>query len=139
MIELVLGILAAVITIGFIRRKAVQSERGSYATVLIVMAIVYVAFPLWTRDLEWVLIETAGLAGFIVIAVLGRKVSPWFLVVGMFAHVIWDMAHHANVSAAFVPQWYPTACFGYDLLVAGYIAWRIKDWNAALASEASFK
>ena len=139
MIELVLGILAAVITIGFIRRKAVQSERGSYATVLIVMAIVYVAFPLWTRDLEWVLIETAGLAGFIVIAVLGRKVSPWFLVVGMFAHVIWDMAHHANDQTAFVPQWYPSACLGYDLFVAGYIAWRIKDWNAALAPDAALK
>ncbi len=50
----------------------------------------------------------------------------------------WDMVHHANASAAFVPQWYPNACFGYDLFVAGYIAWRIKDWNAALAPDAAF-
>ena len=139
MVELTLGILAAIITIGFIRRKGARSERNGYATLLVVMALVYVAFPLGTQDLAWMLTESAGLAGFIVIAILGRKLSPWFLVVGMLAHVLWDIAHHANDQTAFVPQWYAVACLGYDLLVAGYIAWRIKDWNVALAPVAALK
>ena len=107
-----------------------KRQHSVYAFLLIAAALNYVRFSLWSEDPDWIQIETGGVALFSIIAVLGLKVSPWILVVGWVAHVVWDVGLHSYEATPFVPGWYAMACVTYDFIIAGYIAIQCKGWNA---------
>ena len=67
------------------------------------------------------LIELAGVAIYVVFALLGLKRSGWLLAVGWALHPLWDAGLH-DYAAEFVPHWYINGCLGFDLLVAAYVA-----------------
>ena len=53
---------------------------------------------------------------------------PGWLALGWTAHVVWDVALHLERAQPVVGAWYPLACIGFDLIVAGYLL------NAAVPS-----
>jgi hypothetical protein len=72
-------------------------------------------------------IELLGLVVYVALAVLGLKVSPWFLVVGIAAHgLAWDSWHYHS---AYIPNWYAIACLLADIGLSVYIAARIPAWR----------
>jgi len=67
------------------------------------------------------LIELSGVALFGVLAFFGVRRSAYFLALGWAAHVAWDLLLHPVHVSSYVPWWYPVACIGFDLVVAGAI------------------
>ncbi len=97
-------------------------ERRWLAVFLAAMPLVYIrsgmlqALPL---HLEWV-----GFGLFLLLAVAGWFVSPWFLVAGLFGHgLAWDLWHLRG--AGVVPVWYALACAIVDVGLGAYVATRV--------------
>jgi hypothetical protein len=110
------------------RRGSYRSEKIAYAAGLIVAALIYVGFGLYSGSALWNLTEFAGLLIYTTFAVLGLRLSGWFLCFGWALHVGWDVILHGQ-QTDFVPFWYQMLCLGFDLQLAGYIGfreWRLK-------------
>ena len=74
-------------------------------------------------------IEIAGFPLYAVLALLGLKRSPWFLVAGIAGHgVAWDAWH---LGSAYIPDWYALGCLLVDIGMSLYVAARIPAWRAA--------
>lgn len=124
LIELIIGVILA---IGFIllARRSVNftKEKRIYAVGLVVAALIYVGFGVFSDSVAWKIIELLGVLVYALFAWLGLKKSGWFLAVGWALHVVWDAGLH-GASTPFVPHWYIAGCIGFDLLLAGYIGVR---------------
>lgn len=126
LIEIVIGIVLAIGFIWIIRRSgSYAKEKISIAVGLIIAAVIYFGFGLFSGSLWWILTELAGVAIYAVFASLGVKKSGWYLAAGWALHPLWDAALH-DYSTPFVPHWYINGCIGFDLLVAAYVAYREK-------------
>ena len=88
---------------------------------LIVAAVVYVVFALTRAEGRWIAVETIGLILFTGLAWLGMKVSVWWLALGWAAHAGWDVGLHLDQTQPVIGPWYPLACVGFDLVVAGFL------------------
>ena len=95
-----------------------------YALALIIAASIYVAFSFLSQNTTWIFTEIIGVIIFSIIAFLGVKFSLWFLAIGWLIHPAWDLLIDNHNLTAFVPQWYPMVCIGYDIVIALYIAWK---------------
>ena len=89
--QLILGAVLALLFILFARTRGPQREPFIYSIGLIVAALFYVAFSFTGATTQWLIIELIGLVVFTLIAVLGLRVSLWFLVIGWASHVSWDV------------------------------------------------
>jgi hypothetical protein len=109
------------------RRLGGEGELRVFALGLAVAALIYVGLALPSADGRWLVLETAGVAIFGGIAWLGLR-RPGWLALGWTAHVVWDVALHLERAQPVVGAWYPLACIGFDLIVAGFLL------NAAVPS-----
>ena len=124
LVEIVIGVFLAIGFILLVRRsRSYAKEKRAFAIGLIVAALIYVAFGLFSGSTTWILIELAGVPIYAVFTWLGLKKSGWFLAAGWALHPLWDAVLH-GASTPFVPHWYIGGCIGFDLLVAGYIGFR---------------
>jgi hypothetical protein len=122
--EIVIGMFLAIGFILLVRRsRSYTKEKKSYAIGLVVAALIYVGFGLFSDSLSWILIELAGVPICAVFAWLGLKRSGWFIAAGWALHPLWDAGLH-DYSTQFVPHWYIGGCIGFDLLVAVYVGFR---------------
>ena len=112
----VLGALFAVAA----RRHGGADELRVFGMGLAVAALIYVGLALPTGDSRWLVLETAGVAIFGGVAWFGL-VRPGWLAIGWMAHVIWDVGLHLDRAQPVVGTWYPLACVGFDLMVAGFL------------------
>ncbi|MGH6864711.1 MAG: DUF6010 family protein [Methyloceanibacter sp.] len=70
---------------------------------------------------------------FVIAALLGIAVSPWFLPAAYLTHGVWDFAHHngAELRLVPIPQWYIPWCVIIDAMVGiGLIV--LWHWNGVL-------
>jgi hypothetical protein len=109
------------------RRLGGDGELRILALGLAVAALIYVGLALPSPAGRWLVVETAGVVIFGGIAWLGLR-RPGWLALGWTAHVVWDVALHLERTQPVVGAWYPLACIGFDLIVAGYLL------NAAVPS-----
>ena len=122
--EIVIGIFLAIGFILLVRRSGSYArEKLSIAIGLVVAALIYVGFGVFSGSLGWILTEVAGVAIYAVFAWLGLKKSGWFLAAGWALHPLWDAGLH-DYSTEFVPHWYINGCIGFDLFVAAYVIFR---------------
>ena len=70
---------------------------------------------------------------FVIAALLGVAVSPWFLPAAYLAHALWDFAHHngANLKLVSIPQWYIPWCVVIDCII-GFGLIGVWFWNGVL-------
>lgn len=115
------------------RRLDYECEKLVYGSGLVVAALIYVGFGLFSGSVAWQLIEFGGVLIYAALAVLGIRRSGWFLGIGWASHVLWDLVVH-NASTAFVPRWYQFLCLGFDLFLAGYIG--VREWKTKKYSRA---
>ena len=133
LIEVILGLILAIAFLLLARRSgSFAKEKQIYAIGLVVVALVYVGFGIFSDSVGWKIIEVIGVPVYASFAWLGLKKSGWFLAVGWALHSFWDGLH--GVSTPFVPHWYIAGCLAFDLLVAAYIGIRkIKETRQASA------
>ena len=126
-LQLLIGIISCGVFIVAARRVSPQREMRLYALALVIAALIYVGFTArGAVPPGWLALELAGLAVFTLCAWLGLKISALILALAWAAHAAWDVILHKLLDVAFVPDWYPLVCVGFDLLLAGYIAVRVK-------------
>jgi hypothetical protein len=132
-IQLLIGVIACGLFIIFARQMKGAQELKLYAVALVMAALIYLGFVAREVTLGWLALELMGVAVFTLLAWLGVKVSALLLALGWAIHAGWDVLLHKVLNAAFVPDWYPIICAGFDLLLAGYIAARNGTLNASAA------
>ena len=123
---LLLGAVLAVPLLLYVHRVP-EHARPVLALALVIAALIYILFAAQAEQpVRWLAIEVIGVVAFGVFALLGLRGSIGWLALGWAAHPLWDVAlHRAGPGAEFTPQWYALACVSFDLIVAGYILYRL--------------
>lgn len=123
LVEIIIGLLGALPLLLYGKRKYSLHYQGvMWANALILAAAIYVVFALFGQAWDWLPIELIGVGLYAVPALLARKKTKWWLVLGWTMHVAWDVFLHSSDSTAFVPHWYAGVCIGFDLAVAAYFS-----------------
>ena len=100
----------ALVLIVALRRLRPSAERWAWAL-----------FTLWlgsTYLQSGGAVERVILAGYGALALAGVLLNPWFLVAAWVAHPLWDLVPH---SLPPVLKDLPTACLGFDWVIAAYL------------------
>lgn len=123
---IIAGALAAGVLVAVLRHVPVDRALRTLAVALSVAAAIYVVFVITggTHG-RWLLVEAGGFILFTALAILGLKYSPMVLALAWFAHIAWDAVLHSH-DTAFVPQWYPALCIGFDLVIGACIIVRYR-------------
>lgn len=119
LVEIIIGIIAAAILVFVARKKEISFWR--YA--LVIGALIYVGFAIVGQQWDWLPIELGGVLLYSFFVFLSFRFSILFLALGWALHVVWDLGLHFGGHPGYVPDWYPGACLGFDLLIAGYLVW----------------
>ena len=121
---LFLGWILALLFINVARINPAM-EQGILAAGLVLAAMAYLIMASFTGSQAWIALESVGLLGYGLAAILGALVSPWWLAAGWLAHPVWDIYFHwLNSGALFVPAAYVIICLSFDIIVAIYVASR---------------
>ena len=97
---------------------------GMVAGVYFGFAVMLLAMRLASSSVSPFAVEFNVSLLFIVAALLGVWVSPWFIPAAFLAHGLWDFAHHNSVNSRLVsiPQWYIPWCVVIDVILGiGFI------------------
>lgn len=108
----------------FARWFGLDRDRAFYPTVMIVIAFLYVLFAAIGGGAA-IPIEAAIGVGFATLAALGFKKSPWFVVVALIGHGLFDLVHPHAIANAGVPVWWPDFCSAYDVTAGALLGLQI--------------
>jgi hypothetical protein len=126
-----IGLVLALAVFLFARFTGFDRERAFYPTVTIVVAQYYGLFALMGGSMTALALESIAIAGLIVLAVLGFRLSPWFAVAGLSGHGIYDFFHGHLITNPGVPTWWPAFCLTYDVATGAGLAWLLLRRRAA--------
>ena len=121
-----IGTVLAIIVTLFARSVGLDRDRAFYPTVLIVIGLIYVLFAVIGGSVPVLMVETAVMAGFALLAVVGFKSNLWIVAAGLAGHGVFDVFHGSLVRNAGVPEWWPPFCMAYDICAGGCVAWLLK-------------
>ena len=105
----------------FARWVGLDRDRAFYPTVMIVIAFLYVLFAAIGGGTAMP-VEAAIGTGFALLAVLGFKLNPWFVVAALVGHGLFDWAHPHLIDNRGVPRWWPEFCSAYDIAAGLFLA-----------------
>lgn len=128
----IIGIVLALAVSVYATAMRLDRDRAFYPTVLIVVAALYVLFAVMGGSGRAIVVEAVIMGGFVVAASLGFKRSLWLVAAGLAAHGVMDFFHAGLVANPGVPVWWPAFCGTYDVVAAGYLAWRLTREPAGL-------
>ena len=120
-----IGIVLALAVSAYATALELDRDRAFYPTLLMVIAAYYVLFAAMGGSGRVMVVESLVMAVFVVAASLGFRGSLWLVVAGLAAHGVMDLFHAHLVANSGVPAWWPAFCMTYDLVAAGYLAWRL--------------
>ena len=126
---LLIGIGLALAVALYATLIGLDRDRAFYSTVLAVVGSLYGLFAVMSGSTQTLLLESIGIAAFLLLSALGFKFSEWLLVAGLFAHGVFDFFHGHLIANAGVPAYWPDFCMSYDITAAAYLAWLIRRRN----------
>lgn len=121
-VYILLGIIAAIVLLFYLRNYKVQQKYKILAAGLFIASAIYVLFAITTLNEIWITVEIVGLLLFLLFIWMGFHYSMWFVVLGWALHIVWDVGVHPQETAPYVPWWYAWLCVGFDAVVAFYLA-----------------
>ena len=126
---IIIGALAAAPFILYCRKNySPLGELNFYSISLFLAAVIYVLFLINGSTTQWLFIELGGVLFFGVIAWFSQKKKlATLLALGWGLHVGWDTLLHNSPATSFVPNHYEELCIGFDLVMAGYIFFLLKN------------
>ena len=119
--ELVVGAGLGAATLLIFRLVDIHRERGSYAVLLVAVAVPYVMMAVETHEPDLFRHVLLGL-GFAAVAMAGARWNLWLVVAGFVAHAVFNGMLHYTPLPAPTPGWYGPVCLGYDLILAAGLA-----------------
>jgi hypothetical protein len=117
LLALAVGLLASSV--------GLERDRAFYPTVTIVVASYYALFAVMGASAQVLVLESLVAAAFLAAAVFGFRSSLWVVVAALAAHGVFDLAHSGVIANPGVPGWWRDFCLSYDVMAAGYLAWRL--------------
>ena len=123
--EYVIGIVLALAVSTYATAMQLDRDRAFYPTVLIVIASYYVLFAVMGGSTRAIVLESGLMGVFVVAASVGFRRSLWLVVAALAAHGVQDFFHARLIMNPGVPVWWPGWCLSYDVVAAGYLAWRL--------------
>jgi hypothetical protein len=100
-------------------------DRAFYPTIMAVIAAYYVLFAVMGGSTHALLAETALVAIFLTVALVGFKYSLWLVVLALASHASFDAVHGQLIANPGVPVWWPAFCLSYNGVAAGYLGLRL--------------
>ncbi len=113
-----IGLLLAVATIPGARLFGLDRNRAFYPRLLVLIGSLYVLFALMNGVPAIVAGEALMAVPFLVVAALGWRFNPWWIVGGLTAHGFFDAVHGHVITNGGVPSWWPAFCATYDIAAA---------------------
>ncbi|MEO0473428.1 MAG: hypothetical protein AAF206_27700 [Bacteroidota bacterium] len=122
------GIVGVVLVRTFLSHP--KQEMAFWRSGLVIVAAIYLAFWLLgnrsgNEGLSWLGIESLGMVIYGLMAWASKRITVWLLPIGWLLHGLWDLLLHAGGHPAFVPNWYPAICLGFDVCLFVYLSWLI--------------
>ena len=117
------GVILAVSVSAFARWVGLDRDRAFYPTVLIVVASYYVLFAVMGGTVRALIVESAVMAVFLLLAVTGFRSNLWIVAAALAGHGVMDLFHARLVSNPGVPEWWPAFCLAYDVPAGACLAW----------------
>lgn len=118
---LVLGIASVV------GARRIGGERWMYSAILLILPIIYVVFALvdghGSIGFKELLIGLPWILGGLAALFLDVPKSAVLVGALWILHGVFDVAHDQFFTNPGVPDWYPAACAGTDIIVGGYVLW----------------
>lgn len=130
--EYFIGLGLAIAAFFFARFVGLDRDRAFYPTVMIVIALLYALFAAISGSGTVLALESIGIVGFVLLAILGFKTSPWFVVAALAAHGVYDFFHGHLFANPGAPAWWPAFCMAYDVTAAAGLAWLLVRPDTAL-------
>lgn len=127
----ILGVLMAWITWYPARHLDARTEQRYFTTIITIVALGFIGFPLEDGDTTGMVYELAALVLLVVLIVLSRTVALWLLPVVWFAHGTWDLLYLIGGVPVDKPHWVVELCVPYDWLLSAYLFRRVSTWRAA--------
>jgi hypothetical protein len=124
--EYLIGLILSAAVAGSASAIGFDRERAFYPTVLIVIAPYYVLFAASAASAHTLMIEIAVACGFLILAVLGFKKHFWIVQLALAGHGIFDFVHPFVIVNPGVPRWWPGFCLSFDVLLATWLAVRLR-------------
>jgi len=124
-VEIIVGFLAALLAVYIIRKVYPNKDHAFWRIGLLIAALIYVGFAVFGASWEHLPMELGGVLIYGFIAFLSKKHTLYWLAFGWIIHVCWDLFLHSGTTTPYVPDWYPGACLGFDLVIGGYIIYLI--------------
>ena len=98
-------------------------DRAFYPTLMIVIASYYGLFAVIGGSGQALMLESVGIATFLLLSLIGFKSTLWWVVGGLVAHGVFDWFHGRLIADPGVPSWWPMFCLTYDVVAAAYLSW----------------
>ena len=117
----VTGIIAALMTGAGLWLLPSRYALDSYAMLLALIAGISLGAALSQHDRRLLAREAVAAGACGMLALLGRWVSPHFLVLGYLAHGVWDVLHGMRIIGPPPKTWWPPFCLCYDWILAAAI------------------
>jgi len=125
MMPYVIGTVVALAVSAYATALELDRDRAFYPTVLTVIASYYVLFAVMGGSSRAIVVESGLMGVFVVAASVGFRRSLWLVVAALAAHGVQDLFHARLIANPSVPAWWPGWCMSYDVVAAGYLAWRL--------------
>lgn len=113
----IIGTLAAAVVGIFAHAVGYDRDRAFYATILTVVAMLYVLFAVMAGG-QGLPREIAFFAIFAALAAVGFRWSMWIVAAGLGLHGLFDFIRHSVLVAPGAPSWWPAFCGSYDVVAA---------------------
>lgn len=134
--ELLIGVALALAVSISATMAGLDRDRGFYPVLLVVIASYYDLFAVMSGSTRVLSLETLAMMAFIAASLIGFKTSLWLVVAALVGHGIFDFVHAYLIDNSGVPAWWPSFCFGYDIVAAAYLGWLLMRLQAIRAPDA---
>lgn len=121
-----LGVFLAWVTLYPARYLDASVEPKYFRTIITIVVLGFIGFPLADGDLTGTLYELVALVVLLVAIFLSRKVGLTLLAAVYFAHGAWDLTHVLGLVPVDKPLWVTRLCVPYDWILAGYLVVRAR-------------
>ena len=120
--EYLIGSSLAVAVCLFALFAGFDRDRSFYPTMVLIVSTYYVLFAVMGGSASTVVAESLAAAVFFASAVAGLRRSPWFGVVGLIGHGLFDCVHHLVICNSGLPRYWPGFCLTYDIVAGAFLA-----------------
>ena len=119
MIAALIGISAGLFTILIAALFKRADKNLFYGLVLACIGFLYIGYS-WT-DIADVIMNILQAMFFLLLAYIGVKKNPNFLIAGYFIHGLWDFIYSHVGNAELLPPHYDLFCSTYDFIIGFYL------------------